>query len=230
MADKMDKDITGAGEFKGCLIGFMAALVFSLLLNLIFGVERIRHYEGALLLLAFAVGIIAYWTTKEYVKQTTIEESNRENQAIERMISSGKSDSVTDSKTVDRSIQLMCRASYLGGHKKYGGKSDVTVVLTQDRLLIKELPGHPEIRIDIPYNKVSDFGVGTKEQLSGALLVGMFAFTSTTTEQYLYIKYKDHLGFESNPLLGGFAGAKITDVNSTLYSLIEKVKYVEYIK
>jgi hypothetical protein len=87
---------------------------------------------------------------------------------------------------------------------------------------LKELPGHPETRIDIPYAAVIDFGLATKEQLTVTrmLLVGILAFALKKEDQYLYVKYKDRLGFENNPVLGEFVGANISNVSSQLYALI----------
>lgn len=176
------------------------------------------------LYIPIAVGMIAFFVTKKI----KTEESERENQAVKRLVQSELSKSVTPQQSVDQSIQLMCRATYFGGDKKYGDKGDVTVVLTKDRILVKELPGFPYIRIDIPYVKVTDLGLADKEQLTLArmLMVGIFAFALKKKQQYLYIKYKDQLGFENNPVFGEFFGSPIADVSSTLYSLIKKARGV----
>lgn len=121
------------------------------------------------------------------------------------------------------SILLKCRATYVGGHKKFGDPAFVYVVLTTSRLFIKEETGSPETRIDIPIESIVDFGIGTKESLSAStlLLVGILAFAMKKKSKYLYVKYRDHLGFDHNPVLGDFVGATPTDISRELYRVIE---------
>ena len=135
-------------------------------------------------------------------------------------------------KYSDNSKKNMCLVKYLGGHKKYGQKSVVSLDLTCDSLLLKELPGEPETRIDIPYPDIIDFGLATKEQITVTrmLLVGILAFALKKNQEYLYVKYKDQMGFEHNPLLGEFKGAHISEISSQLYSLIEEAKKGQQLK
>lgn len=218
MANKMAKDPQQIAGGMGCTVGCLTFVALSYIFS--------KHIDKSGGIIAFLVsivaGLIAYFVTKKI----KTEESEREKQEVIQFVTSAEPQSTTLNQNVDQSIQLMCRATYLGGHKKYTEKADVSVVLTSDRILLKELPGHPETRIDIPYAAVTDFGLATKEQLTVTrmLLVGILAFALKKKAQYLYVKYKDQLGFENNPVLGEFVGANISNINSQLYALIENAR------
>jgi hypothetical protein len=214
MAEKMLKDpkqaATGAGCAVGCGVFIVAVYIFSKMHS-----ETLSFF---IFLISIVAGMIAYKIT---LKKKS-EESKLVNQEVTQLAMSIGGDSTAP--IIDQSIQLMCRATYFGGHKRYGDKADVSVVLTKDRILLKELPGHPETRIDIPYKSIADFGLANKEQLTitRMLLVGILAFALKKKEQYLYVKYNDQLAFENNPVLGEFVGAGISEVSSQLYTLIEQ--------
>lgn len=218
MAVKMLKDPNQAACGTGCSVGCGIFILFSMS-----GMSSLSESASAVaLVVSIAVGLIAFFITR----QVKTEESNREKQEVLRLVNSETLGSERDSGMVDQSVELMCRATYYGGHKKYGDNVDVSLVLTKDRILIKELPGNTETRIDIPYHNVADFGLATKEQLTVTrmLLVGILAFALKKKEQYLYIKYLDSLGFEHNPVLGEFVGAAIASVSSQMFTLIEQVR------
>jgi len=218
MADKMAKDPKQIAGGMGCAVGCLTFVA----LSYIFSKHINKSADMTVFLISIVAGLIAYFVTKKI----KAEESEREKQEVIQLVTSTEPQSTALDQTVDQSIQLMCRATYVGGHKKYTEKADVSVVLTKDRILLKELPGHPETRIDIPYAAVTDFGLATKEQLTVTrmLLVGILAFVLKKKGQYLYVKCKDQLGFENNPVLGEFVGANISNVNSQLYALIEDAR------
>lgn len=170
------------------------------------------------------VGAIVYTTTQKRAIQDNDSVKEEAIQNAKNVFSSANGDNYAG-----LSIYLICKATYYGGHKKYGEKTDVSLVLTNDMILIKEISGIESVRIEIPYKKISDFGVVTKEPLTlgRMLLVGILAFALKKEEQYLYVKFLDSLGFENNPLFGGFKNKTITEVNSKLYFLIESARKVE---
>lgn len=218
MTNKMDKDPANTAFASGCTVGCGTFILFGFL----FSEGSSESTAIVAFFISIAAGLIAFFITQ---KDKT-EESNRENREVEDFVKLAAVGSEVSREPVDQSIKLMCRATYYGGHKKYEDKVDVSFVLTKDRILIKELPGHAETRIDIPYHKISDFGLATKEQLTVTrmLLVGILAFALKKKERYLYVKYTDSLGFELNPVFGEFVGAPITNISSQMYTLIEQAR------
>ena len=219
MTNKMDKDPINAA----CATGFTVGCAVLILLSSFIASDSMGGWVAIVIFVtSIASGLLAFYITK----QAMTEESDRENQEVENIVNKTTTSNEECTGIVDQSVELMCRATYYGGHKKYENKVDISFVLTKDRILIKELPGNTETRIDIPYHKITDFGLATKEQLTVTrmLLVGIFAFALKKKEQYLYIKYSDPLGFQLNPVFGEFVGASIENVSSQMYTLIEQTQ------
>jgi hypothetical protein len=220
MTGKMMKqsDAGSSGCGTGCLTFFLISMLFSYI-----GTDM---KSGGVITFGFFAaiggGILAFVLVKQEKEKNYSLQKKKEDQKVQDLVATveGKKDTV---KETDKSIVLMCSATYLGGHKKYGKQADVTVVLTKERILLKEMAGHPLTRIDIPYEAITDFGIATKEQitLGRMLLVGILAFALKAQTTYFFIKYKDKLGFENNPVLGGFVGKSISEVSSKLYSTLE---------
>jgi hypothetical protein len=217
MPVKLPKDpLTQAGE-AGCLGGCLTYFFLYAILS-----SDYKDFPvGVGILLSIIVGSLAFLI----VKKIKTAESDLENKNVEcansRQISSGETP-----PTVNQQIQFLRRATYFGGDKQCGTKSYVSVVFTKDRILLKELPGNPFTRIDIPYGRIIDFGLATKEQLtiSRMLIVGILAFALKKKKQYLYIKYRDDLGFENNPVIGEFIENNISDITSRIYTLIQNYR------
>jgi len=215
MPGKLPKGpLAQAGE-AGCLGGCLTYFFLYAALSNDYKVFPV----GVGIFISIIVGSIAFLI----VKQIKEKEKDLENKNIEldnsRQVSTGE-----PSQTINQQIQFMKRATYFGGDKQYGTKAVVSVVFTMDRILIKELPGNPTTRMDIPYGKIIDFGLATKEQLtvSRILIVGILAFALKKKTQYLFVKYKDKLGFENNPVLGEFVESNVIDVSQRLYTIIER--------
>ena len=222
MTEKMSKIGSTAHIQIGCGGCFVTFMFVGLLIGSLMDDIPLRGYlMFGVLVLSFVVwGLIA-----NYLEPIFNKKSKEEDEKVKNYILAKIKDFKNDDDS-DIPIILMSRASYFGGHKKYSEQADVTVVLTKHFLAIKELPGHPETRIDIYYSDISDFGIESSEKLtvSRFLLVGILAFALKKKERYLYIKYLDKMGFENNPVLGEFIGKSISDFNSQLYKLIEKSK------
>ncbi|WP_157493401.1 hypothetical protein [Desulfonatronovibrio magnus] len=131
----MDKDPSSTPCATGCAVG---CVVLILLVNSIGMGSSSELTLVFIIFVSIATGLIAFHIT-EKVKR---EESDRENQEVAQLVKSAAVGFKESLKSVDQSIELMCRATYYGGHKKYEDIVDVSFVVTKDRILIKELPGH----------------------------------------------------------------------------------------
>jgi hypothetical protein len=217
MTEKTVEDSDHGAGCTGCSVG-CGVIMVSLWLG-----QGIRFFNSAgalaVMLAAILAGLAAFYMAKDMKE----EEMARKKREALPPVSRVPSRPVTSQQDVDQSVRLMCRASYFGGHKKYVDAADVTLVLTNDRILVKEVPGDPEVRIDIPYKKVTDFGLAEKEELSSGSMrmAGIFACVLKKQQQYLYIRYNDPLGLENNPVLGEFVDSHIGLVGLKLYLLLE---------
>jgi hypothetical protein len=199
-------------------------LVFFILATLVSSMAD-TFFRGVLMLVVLALSIGIGIAIFAGILRIPDKDSKKEDEEVKKYVTSKLN--VADGNTnAEKEIIILCRATYFGGHKKYAEKSDVDFVLAKQGLLIKELPGHAQTRIEIPYSDITDFGIASKDQLTVTrlLLVGILAFALKKQDQYLYIKYKDQMGFENNPVIGEFFGSTIAAVNSELYALIEQAK------
>ena len=133
-----------------------------------------------------------------------------------------------EKNTGSSDIKILCNANYYGGHKKYGEQTQATIILLENGwILTRETSGVKSFRIKIDPDTIQDFGITTKEQLtiSRFLMVGILAFALKKKKKYLYIKYKDHLGFENNPVFDSMLGEiGIEEFSNILYDVLEKRK------
>jgi hypothetical protein len=119
-----------------------------------------RRKHPALFLGGFVILAIVTATSYYLTRAKAVSEIESEERAIRAY---AKLHVPNSNSVEEHSVTMLYRATYFGGHKKYSTMSDVTIALTEDRVLFKELTGHLEIRIDLPFAEIVDFGLATKK-------------------------------------------------------------------